>query len=154
MNEHGVGVVFVDYVQLLQAPGKSRYEQTTNASIAIRQLATRHNVAIIALAQLNRQIEMRTKYVPNLSDLRDTGQFEQDADVIIFDVWPHKIDSSQPKNYYQFFVGKNRNRAINAVAVSAHIDPARQSITDSTVRDMPNYEPAFEDNYIEPYWDK
>lgn len=126
VNERGVKCAVVDYAQLLQSAGKSRYEQISNTSVCLRQVASETNVLLVALCQLNRQIDSRTKFIPMLSDLRDSGQLEQDADVIVFGVWPHKINQKNDPNEYQFFVAKNRNRAINEWLVNATFDPSRQ----------------------------
>ncbi len=145
VEQHHVEAVAVDYAQLLQSPGNGRYEQVTNTSIALRQLATKFNIVLVVLCQLNRAIESRNKYIPMLSDLRDTGQLEQDADVIIFGVWPNRLDYKIDPHQYEFWVGKNRNRPINQVLVECRLEPSRQKITEKTVEDMPNYEPAFEE---------
>lgn len=119
----------VDYAQLLGAPGKTRYEQTTNVSIALRQTASSCKVVLLALCQLNRGIESRDKFIPTSADLKDTGQLEQDADVILFVVWPHRIDSKCDPHEYLFFVGKNRNRSINAASFKCAFNPGRQMLT-------------------------
>lgn len=124
--DRGVKCAVVDYAQLLQAEGKSRYEQISNTSVCLRQVASETNVLLVALCQLNRQIEGRRKFIPMLSDLRDSGQLEQDADVIVFGVWPWKISERNDQNDYQFWVAKNRNRAINQGMVKANFNPARQ----------------------------
>jgi DnaB-like helicase C terminal domain len=81
---HGIGCVVVDYAQLLGSPGKSRYEQMTNTSIKLRQLASANQIVLLALCQMNRTIEDRGEFLPVMKDLKDTGQLEQDADVIVF----------------------------------------------------------------------
>lgn len=129
VKERGVKVAVVDYMQLLKSPGKGRYEQVTNTSIALRQLANRTKIVLIVLAQLSRAIEGRDSFVPVMSDLKETGQIEQDADVIIGMVWPWKIDNKQKPEEYQFFVMKNRNRPINQMDVVAKFNPQRQMIT-------------------------
>lgn len=126
--EHGVEMVVVDYAQLLAGTGKSRYEQLTNTSVMLRQCASKNKIVLLCLCQLNREIEKRTKFTPITSDLKDTGQLEQDADVIVFLVWPHRIDSSKPPEEFWFFVAKNRNRAINAPSVKCRFLPSRQMI--------------------------
>lgn len=127
VEQFNVECVIVDYAGLLQSPGKSRYEQMTNTSIAMRQTATRHKVVLLLQCQLSREIEKRPTFSPLSSDLRDTGQLEQDADVIIFCCWPSRIDKSQPTDVYQFFVTKNRNRAMTPGAVQCTFDPSRQA---------------------------
>src|SRR5690606_16659701 len=128
VENHQVECVVVDYAQLLRSPGKNRYEQVTNTSIALRQVATKHKIVLVVLCQLNRAIESRNKFVPMNSDLKETGQLEQDADVIIFLVWPHRIDSKNPPHEYKFYVGKNRNRAINQTSVVCRFEPSRQRV--------------------------
>lgn len=142
--KHKVEVVAVDYAQLLQSPGRGRYEQITNTSVTLRQVTNETKVVLLLLCQLNREIENRNKFMPKLSDLRDTGQLEQDADVIVFQVWPVKVNPShKPHDEYQVFIAKNRNRAINEVAVLVRFDPTRQTIHDRMrpVREHPNYNP-------------
>jgi replicative DNA helicase len=80
------------------------------------------------LCQLNREIEKRTKFVPKPGDLKESGQFEQDADVILFLVWPHKIDQNEDPQEYLVFVDKNRNRAINQRCVKLKFRPSRQML--------------------------
>jgi KaiC/GvpD/RAD55 family RecA-like ATPase len=144
VEQHGIRAAVVDYAQILRGVGKTRYEQVTNTSIALKQVAAKHKIALLMLCQLGRSIETRQEFVPVMSDIKDTGQLEQDADVILFLVWPYKIDSKRPANEYMFFVGKNRNRAINQQAVTCRFIPSRQMILESRPSDQPNYERAFE----------
>lgn len=142
VTEDGVKVAMVDYAQLLTAKGANRYESISKVSQQLRMLASRLQIVVVVLAQLNRAIENRTKFVPQMSDIKETGQLEQDADVILFGVWPHRIDSTQDKKVYQFFVGKNRNRAINSSSFNCEFDPARQKLLEESAESMPNYDPA------------
>jgi replicative DNA helicase len=136
VEEYSAGVVVVDYVQLLKAKGKDRYEQVTNASQEMRRLASRLNVAVIVLAQLSRKIEERKTFVPIASDLKETGQLEQDADVIVLGVWPHRLDATQPAEQYQFYVAKNRNREIATPAFLCRFDAARQKMLGPHVMEL------------------
>lgn len=77
-------LLIVDYAQLMTAPGKSRYEQITAISLALKKMAVTLKIPVIALSQLSRQIESRDDKRPVMSDLRESGQLEQDADNIIF----------------------------------------------------------------------
>lgn len=126
--DHNIRCVVVDYAQLLKSDGKTRYEQVTNTSIALRQAASECNVVLIALAQLSRGVEGRERFIPKLSDLKETGQLEQDADVVVFLVWPHRLDSEQDPHKYQLFVAKNRNRAIVKSAMEVRFEPSRQRV--------------------------
>lgn len=78
-------LVIVDYLQLLRADRKvGRYEEITEISMALKAMAKDQNVAVFALAQLSREVEKRPDKRPQLSDLRDSGQIEQDADAVLF----------------------------------------------------------------------
>ena len=77
-------LLIVDYAQLMTAPGKSRYEQITAISLALKGMAVSLNIPVIALSQLSRSIESREDKRPVMSDLRESGQLEQDADNIMF----------------------------------------------------------------------
>lgn len=79
----GLDLVVVDYLQLVQGPGNSRYEQVTNISRDLKILAKDMDVPILCLAQINRAAEGRTDKRPQLADLRDSGAIEQDADAVI-----------------------------------------------------------------------
>lgn len=89
-------IVFVDYLQLIQNANKkySEYERVTHASIALKNIATELDVTVVALSQLNRNI---TKYEePDPSDLRSSGQIEQDANVILFAYLPSEDELKNP----------------------------------------------------------
>jgi len=118
----------VDYAQFLKGEGRDRYEQVSNVSVVMKQVAAESGVVLLLLAQMNRSIESRQKFVPQMSDLRESGQIEQDADVILFTVWPWKLDNTKDKTMYQFYIAKNRNREIKASIVDCNIDAARQMI--------------------------
>ena len=90
-------IVIVDYLQLLNPPaGAQRYGSRTAevaaTSAALRAVATEHNVAVVILAQLNREVESRGDGTPRLSDLRESGAIEQDSDV----VWGLYMPSKSP----------------------------------------------------------
>lgn len=77
-------LIVVDYIQLMEGNGRSPYEQVTDISKQLKHLAKSIGGAVIALSQLSRQVESRDDKRPKLSDLRESGQIEQDADTIIF----------------------------------------------------------------------
>lgn len=127
--EHGCRYAVVDYAQLLRSPGGNRYEQVTNTSVMLKSLATRTNVVLLVLAQLSRAVEQRGgEFAPVMSDLKESGQLEQDADVIVFQCWPNRLNSSEPKSRYQFFAMKNRNRDIRSRIVECRFAPDRQML--------------------------
>lgn len=76
-------VIFVDYLQLLQAKGMSRVEDVTNISIALHTMARRTGITVVALSQLSRPDKTARGRAPTMSDLRESGQIEQDADAIM-----------------------------------------------------------------------
>lgn len=80
----GMSVLIVDYAQLVRAPGKDRYSQMTDVSIGLKTMAGMLNVPVIALCQLSRDIGNREDKRPQLSDIKETGQFENDADQVVF----------------------------------------------------------------------
>lgn len=130
-KDHGITCAVVDYAQLLGSPGRERYQQVTNTCVCLRQVTSETGIVLVALCQLNREIEKRKVFTPMMSDIKETGQFEADADVIIFAVWPHRIDPSNDPHTYQFYVCKNRNRAINEPIVTCRFEPSRQRFLES-----------------------
>lgn len=107
-----LAAIVVDYLQLMQDTerGRSRYESVTAISNGLKILARDLDVPVIALAQLNRQIESRKETAPGLSDLRDSGAIEQDADVVILLNREQAIgDMEHEKSRMIFHIAKNRH---------------------------------------------
>src|SRR5690606_2872934 len=136
--DHGVQCVVIDYVQLIQGRGNGTYEQNSHVSKVLRRVTNKHSLVLLALAQLNREIEKRPKFMPKNSDLKDSGQWEQDADVILFLVWPHRLDPEKyPAHEYMIFAGKNRNRPIYNPVMKVNFLPSRQMLV---AQEKPAYE--------------
>jgi len=138
VTENKVSIVVVDYLQRLTATGKkSDLESVSYASKQLSSLAKELNVILILLCQLNRGIEDRMQQkksanaMPMMSDLRSSGQIEQDADVILFLTWPKQMnkESDSPADQYFIKVEKNRNRGIRQSVVECCFDPERQMVT-------------------------
>ena len=146
VRDKSVQCAVIDYAQLLTGVGKTRYEQVTNTSIVMRQLASELNIVVLLLCQLNSEIEKRPKgFRPMLSDIKDSGQFGQDADVIMFLCWPHRLDRKRDANEYQFFFAKNRNRGINEPMTTCRFLPSRQMFQEQRPQDHANYVSEFDD---------
>ena len=128
VEQDGAKVAAVDYAQLLRSKGGSRYEEVTNTSITLRQVTTETGVVLLMLCQLNRAIEQRQVFHPTMADLRDSGQLEQDSDVILFLFWPHRMDPKHDPHEFFVFVGKNRNREIVQSTVKCRFLPTRQML--------------------------
>ena len=118
--QHGVEVVCIDYLQLIDPGYPIRDMQThvTMVSKALKRLAKEHDVVIIALAQLSREVEKRVDKRPQMADLRASGQIEQDADLIFFLYRPDyykKNPSPEEKDVLELIVAKNRQGKHGAI---------------------------------------
>ena len=124
-SEHGLNLVIVDYIQLMQ--GRGRFENRTlelaSISRSLKGLAKELNVPIVVLSQLSRAPESRSDHRPQLSDLRESGALEQDADVVIFIFREDQyVDRSQPptdaQGVAELIVGKQRNGPTGVVKLA------------------------------------
>jgi replicative DNA helicase len=115
--EKNIGMIIIDYLQLMQGPAKSesREREISHISRSLKSLAKDLNIPVIALAQLNRAVETRTDKRPQLSDLRESGSIEQDADVVMFlnrpEYYNMKVfeDGSSTDGVAEVIIGKQRN---------------------------------------------
>ena len=116
--EHNLGIIFIDYLQLMTGSGRSesRQQEISDISRSLKALARELNVPVVALSQLSRAVEQRPDHRPMLSDLRESGAIEQDADVVMFiyrDDYYNK--DSENKNIAEIIIAKQRNGPIGTV---------------------------------------
>lgn len=121
-SEHGLGLLIIDYLQLMEGRGRrandSRVNEISEISRGLKNLAKELNVPIIALSQLSRAVESRSPQIPKLSDLRESGSIEQDADIVMF---LYREDRENPdtenKNIIEVHVSKHRNGPTGQVSL-------------------------------------
>ena len=116
--EHGLGLIVVDYLQLINwhRASDSLVQQITEISRALKALARELEVPVLALSQLSRAVEQRHPAIPRLSDLRESGSIEQDADVVLFIYREDRYkDNSDKKNITEILIAKHRNGPLGKV---------------------------------------
>ncbi len=116
--EHGLDVIFVDYLQLMSGAGQfgSRQEEVSSISRALKTLAQELNVPLIAASQLSRAPTGRSNHRPMLNDIRDSGAIEQDADVVMFVHREEYYDKeTELKNIAEIIIAKQRNGSLGTV---------------------------------------
>lgn len=117
--EYGLGLIIIDYLQLMkgrETKDGNRVQEISDISRGLKSLARELNVPVIALSQLSRAVEQRPRHIPQLSDLRESGSIEQDADVVMFlyreDYYNPETDK---KNVAQVMIKKHRNGPIGEI---------------------------------------
>jgi replicative DNA helicase len=124
--EHNIGLVIVDYLQLMQGPrsAENREKEISSISRSLKALAKELNIPVVALSQLSRAVEGRTDKRPILSDLRESGAIEQDADVVMFVHRPEMFldpkseKAAEAQGKADIIVGKQRNGPIDDVTLA------------------------------------
>ena len=126
--EHQLGLIIIDYLQLMEGRSRSsdnRVQEISEISRGLKQLARELNIPVLALSQLSRAVESRPDQVPKLSDLRESGSIEQDADVVMF---LYREDRAKPdtpnKNIVDVIVAKHRNGPVGRVQLYFHENAA------------------------------
>ncbi|MGC8594299.1 MAG: replicative DNA helicase [Candidatus Kryptoniota bacterium] len=132
-TEHNIGMIIVDYLQLMQGPpnAESREREISSISRNLKVLAKELDIPVIALSQLRRAVEEHSDKKPMLSDLRESGALEQDADVVIFIHRPELYgiqefeNGDSTKNIAEVIVGKQRNGPTDTVRLTFIRENAR-----------------------------
>ena len=156
VREHGVKVIIIDYLQLMNATGMkfgSREQEVSMISRSLKALAKELNIPVIALSQLNRSTESRDDKRPVLSDLRESGAIEQDADFVAFIHRPEYYSRSGEdkagndiRGLAEFIIAKHRNGQVGTVQLRftsefvrfENWDDARATVQEITVRSRMN----------------
>ncbi len=122
-REHGLGLIVVDYMQLMKGPGRpeSREREISEISQSLKALAKELSIPVLALSQLNRMVENRRPPIPQLADLRESGAIEQDADVIAF-IYREELYDKETlnKGVAEIHIGKQRNGPIGMLRLAFH----------------------------------
>lgn len=119
--EHGLSMIIIDYLQLMSGSGRSdsRQQEISDISRGLKSIARELNVPVLALSQLSRAVEQRPDHRPMLSDLRESGAIEQDADVVMFiyrdDYYNHDTDR---RGISEIIIAKQRNGPIGTVELA------------------------------------
>ena len=117
--EHGLDIVIVDYLQLMSGRrSENRVQEISEISRGLKGLARELNVPVVALSQLSRAVESRSDHRPMLSDLRESGSIEQDADIVVFIYREDKYeDDSEKKGIAEIIIAKHRNGPVGSISL-------------------------------------
>ena len=133
--EHGLGLVVVDYLQLMESRtsgSDNRVQEVAEITRGLKAIARELNIPVLALSQLSRQVEMQKPAIPRLAHLRESGSIEQDADIVLF-IYRKAADrnyrmedlSPEERNLAEIHIAKHRNGPTGMVKL--YFDAARAS---------------------------
>ncbi len=138
-SQTGIDLIIIDYLQLMQGRGReNRVQEVGEISRGLKALAREINVPVIALSQLSRAVEGRTSHVPMLSDLRESGSIEQDADIVMFIYREELYDKeTDKKGIAELHIAKHRNGPVGVVPM--RFDAGTTRFSDLTYRTPDGY---------------
>lgn len=144
-HKRELGLIIVDYLQLMSGGSKyrgdgNRVQEISEISRGLKSVARELNVPVIALSQLSRSVESRSPQIPQLSDLRESGSIEQDADVVMFlyrDDY-YNPDTSEKPNILDIFISKHRNGPTGRVEI--YFDRERQKMLNLDTKHAPPFD--------------
>lgn len=139
MHDHDIGIVIVDYLQLIQGSDRyagNRVQEVTEISRGLKILARELSIPVIALAQLSRNVTGRDNPRPVLSDLRESGSIEQDADLVMFlhrpDYYKQNDDNYEETHITELIIAKHRHGAVGKIQLYFHPELLRFMSLDKT----------------------
>jgi replicative DNA helicase len=128
-HEQPLGLIIIDYLQLMQGSGRdngNRVQEVSEISRGLKLLARELNVPVIALSQLSRSVEQRTPQIPQLSDLRESGSIEQDADIVMFIYREAYYNpDTDRENITDLIISKHRNGPTGKIELYFHPERLR-----------------------------
>ena len=128
-HEHPLGLIIVDYLQLMQGSSKNegnRVQEVSEISRGLKLIAREMNVPVIALSQLSRSVESRSPQIPQLADLRESGSIEQDADIVMFIYREAYYNpETERENITDLIIAKHRNGPVGKVELYFHPERLR-----------------------------
>lgn len=128
-HEQPLGLIIVDYLQLMQASGRSdgnRVQEVSEISRGLKLIAREMNVPVIALSQLSRSVESRSPQIPQLADLRESGSIEQDADIVMFIYREAYYNpETERENITDLIIAKHRNGPTGSIELYFHPERLR-----------------------------
>ncbi|MDO4759728.1 MAG: replicative DNA helicase [Candidatus Saccharibacteria bacterium] len=139
MHDHDIGIVIIDYLQLIQGSERyagNRVQEVSEVSRGLKILARELKVPVVALAQLSRSVTGRDDPRPVLSDLRESGSIEQDADLVMFlhrpDYYKQNDDNYEPTHITELLIAKHRHGAVGKIELYFHPELLRFMSLDKT----------------------
>lgn len=139
VHDHNIGIIIVDYLQLIQGSDRykgNRVQEVTEISRGLKILARELNIPVVALAQLSRNVTGRDNPRPLLSDLRESGSIEQDADLVMFlhrpDYYKTNDDNYEDTHITELIIAKHRHGAIGTIELYFHPELLRFMSLDKT----------------------